>query len=152
MKCNKCQFGTLCDILELFADYGTQWRDGLEGCTLTRAKLEHIQDEHERGLYEMGVDTGFEETIKARGLDMRQAIRAAGHTIGLDWNSPYMRHGKLFYKPKRNYYGGQNDYLDIMTNDAFKFAYSNRPECYHLTREGLDWLGRRLHIAIKDYD
>ena len=31
-------------------------------------------------------------------------ISLASHAIGLDHKKPYKRHGKLFYRPYRNYY------------------------------------------------
>ena len=33
-----------------------------------------------------------------------KCISFASHAIGLDHKKPYKRHGKLFYRPYRNYY------------------------------------------------
>lgn len=84
-----------------------------------------------------------------------QCISFAKHAIGLDDNNkPYKRHGKLFYKPYRNYYGASfNDceVWEIMANNGYaergrKDRYGGR--MYWLTRKGLDWLGEKLGIKI----
>jgi len=38
-------------------------------------------------------------------------LELAKHCIGLDRKNPYIRHGKKFYRPYRNYYAtGKNHY------------------------------------------
>lgn len=82
-------------------------------------------------------------------------IELMKHFIGLDRKKPYVRHGKLFYRPYRNYYasGKSHENLDLMV-DA---GYVERGEenshggyTYYLTRAGLDWLGEKLGICIYD--
>lgn len=34
-----------------------------------------------------------------------KTIALMRHAIGLDYQKPYTRHGKKFYKPYRNYFG-----------------------------------------------
>ena len=43
-------------------------------------------------------------------------IKLAKHCIGLDQKKPYIRHGRKFYKPYRNYYYCKkgNEYSDAM--------------------------------------
>lgn len=82
-------------------------------------------------------------------------IKIAKHCIGLDRKKPYIRHGRKFYRPYRNYYttGKNHDAWDMMV-----FAgYAERGEqnshggyTYWLTRSGLDWLGEKLGIRIWD--
>ncbi|MEG1844661.1 MAG: hypothetical protein RR296_10485 [Clostridia bacterium] len=76
---------------------------------------------------------------------------AAAHAIGLDYKAPYSRHGKMFYKPYRNYFGapecGSRIWEEIEDKGR---ALRDRDGIYHLTRDGLDWLGKELGITIHD--
>lgn len=84
-------------------------------------------------------------------------IDIAKHCIGLDRKKPYIRHGKKFYRPYRNYYttgknqGGWEEMVSA--------GYADRGEknqyggyTYWLTRAGLDWLGEKLGVKIYDED
>lgn len=82
-------------------------------------------------------------------------IEQAKHCIGLDRKKPYIRHGKNFYRPYRNYYstGKNHDDWDVMVYAG----YAERGEqnshggyTYWLTRDGFDWLGKKLDIHIYD--
>lgn len=83
-------------------------------------------------------------------------IDLASHAIGLDHKKPYKRHGKLFYRPYRNYYDASPkdcEAWDLMVDAGVakagkKDRYGGR--MYWLTREGLDWLGEKLGITIYD--
>lgn len=83
-------------------------------------------------------------------------IELAKHCIGLDRKKPYKRHGKLFYKPYRNYYSTSKqgrEVWDAMVAAGYAGAgeenrYGGR--IYWLTRDGLDWLGQKLGIKIWD--
>lgn len=84
-------------------------------------------------------------------------ISLASHAIGLDNKNPYKRHGKLFYKPYRNYFStakGCDDFepWDIMENAGYAASWEDGRERYMfwLTRKGLDWLGEQLGIKIYD--
>ena len=76
-------------------------------------------------------------------------IELAKHCIGLDYKSPYHRHGKAFYKPYRNYFDC-GEKLD----EAWKvmigagYAKDDGIGCCWLTRAGMDWLGEKLGITI----
>lgn len=80
-------------------------------------------------------------------------VELAKHCIGLDRKKPYIRHGKKFYKPYRNYYATGKDHEGW---DEMVFAgYAERGKrnqhgghTYWLTRVGLDWLGENLGIKI----
>lgn len=87
---------------------------------------------------------------------LRQQLK---HFIGLDWKDPYKRHGRLFYKPYRNGYSTNRDNktFDELVKAGYMRKYDNREQgynsdgaTYHLTREGLDWLGEALGITIRD--
>lgn len=82
-------------------------------------------------------------------------IDIAKHCIGLDRKKPYIRHGKKFYKPYRNYYstGASDEEWDMMVSAG----YAKRGEknshggyMFWLTREGMDWLGKELGVHIWD--
>ena len=83
-------------------------------------------------------------------------IDLASHAIGLDNKKPYKRHGKLFYRPYRNYYDASPkdcEIWDMMV--AARYAESGRKDryggrMYWLIRNGLDWLGEKLGIKIYD--
>lgn len=78
------------------------------------------------------------------------------HAVGLDYNEPYKRHGKLYYRPHRNYYdAGKVDvaYWDILVSKGF--ANSGKRDTlggcmYWLSDKGFDWLGKELGIRIHD--
>lgn len=85
-----------------------------------------------------------------------QHIALARHAIGLDHKKPYKRHGKLFYRPYRNYYDASPkdcETWELMCDEGYavrgiKDRYGGR--MYWLTRKGLDWLGEKLGIKIYD--
>ena len=83
-------------------------------------------------------------------------VRFAVHAIGLDRNKPYKRHGKLFYRPYRNYYAASpkdSEVWEVMVAAGYaeagrKDRYGGR--MYWLTRKGLDWLGEQIGVHIHD--
>ena len=82
-------------------------------------------------------------------------IKAMKHCIGLNSAKPYKRHGKLFYRPWRNYYatGPECDGVDIWLDlermgCAVKKRFCNWT--FMLTRKGLDVLGMQLNVQIHD--
>ena len=85
-------------------------------------------------------------------------IQLAAHTIGLDNKWPYQRHGKLFYRPYRNYFSthGKDIYLSLWQSlcdkGYAKCLKGHNPGniTFWLTRAGLDWLGQELGITIYD--
>ena len=89
-------------------------------------------------------------------MDNEKCIAFASHAIGLDNKKPYKRHGRLFYRPYRNYYDASLADSEIwhrMVDKGYaevgkKDRYGGR--MFWLTREGLDWLGNELGIVIHD--
>ena len=85
-------------------------------------------------------------------------ISFASHAIGLDHKKPYKRHGRLYYRPYRNYYDASIkdcEIWDFMV--AAGYAKAGRKDrrggrIYWLTREGLDWLAEKLNIKIYEED
>lgn len=86
----------------------------------------------------------------------KRCIDLASHAIGLDRKKPYKRHGRLFYRPYRNYYDASQrdcETWNVMVDAGYadagrKDRYGGR--MYWLTRKGLDWLGEKLGIHIYD--
>ena len=85
-----------------------------------------------------------------------KCIEYAKHAIGLDNKKPYKRHGRLFYRPYRNYFCASGKQI-VVWEVLRKKGYADRGMksrtgiiTYWLTREGLDWLGEKLGIKIYD--
>ena len=88
-------------------------------------------------------------------------IMLAAHAIGLGHWKPYIRHGKMFYKPYRNVFSttAMTDDFKVWRSLTIK-GYANErvlSPCYGktastfwLTRKGLEWLGDELGITIHD--
>lgn len=84
-------------------------------------------------------------------------VQIAAHMIGLDYKHPYIRHGRQYYKPYRNYFGSAlsgPDYETLRKMEKKGYVASGKPSeqgiCFWTTREGLDWLGEKLRIQIHD--
>lgn len=82
-------------------------------------------------------------------------IELAKHCIGLDRKKPYMRHGKKFYRPYRNFFSTGRKYEDWETMEGAGYAERRDQNQYggytfFMTRAGLDWLGKELGIHIYD--
>ena len=79
-------------------------------------------------------------------------IEQAKHAIGLDYKSPYHRHGRAFYKPYRNYFCTTKDdeIWTVLQNVGYAKCSEEHNGCvdFYLTRDGLDWLGEELDIKI----
>lgn len=81
-------------------------------------------------------------------------VDRAAHAIGLPYKKAYMRHGKYWYKPYRNYYCTSlraDPVWEEMVRQGYAEAVKdNSITNYHLTRKGLDWLGGHTGIKIHD--
>lgn len=159
MKCEACRFAPgMEEDCPFWDEYGTVWKDGREGCTVSYQHVLKLEREHDKDYWIMGTEMGLEMDFEHHGLNMEKAVEDSMHMIGLDMlkHKPYIRHGKKFFKPYRNYWAGFNPELDYMSHDAFGFVEKQEPKIaggmpyYYLTREGLDWLGRQLKITIHD--
>ena len=163
MKCCRCPFVPAqgpegdADECGYWENFGTVWKDGQEGCRLTRRQIEKIEDQHADYLGMMGLEMGMEMDFKTMGISMDKVVSDCCHMIGLDGirHKPYMRHGKKFFRPWRNYWCGREPGLEWMSSDAIGLAekwqdWEDRYPYYRLTRKGLEWLGRRIGIVIHD--
>lgn len=88
--------------------------------------------------------------------DNNRYIALMQHCIGLDYGQPYKRHGRLFYRPYRNYYDASpKDCEDWDLIVAARYAEAGKKDryggrMYWLNRAGLDWLGEKMGITIYD--
>ena len=87
---------------------------------------------------------------------MRQQVL---HCIGMvgscsQRHKPYRRHGKMFYRPWRNYFSTAAPsplWEELCAHGyADHGAVSERGVMYWMTRKGLDWLGAQLDMTIYD--
>lgn len=162
MKCDSCQFAPPtgpegADACPMFDQYGTEWKDGQCGCTLSYSHLKKMEQERDRDYRIMGLEMGLEMDFEHHGLSMEKAVSDAKHMIGLDGlkHKPYTRHGKKFYRPYRNHWGGYNAELDYMSHAAFGLVDKVNAKTppwgmpfYYLTRDGLEWLGSQIGVTI----
>jgi hypothetical protein len=87
---------------------------------------------------------------------MRQQVL---HCIGMvdscsQRHKPYRRHGRMFYRPWRNYFScGKPDKRWEELCDcgyATHGPVNDNGVCYWMTRKGLDWIGEQLGMTIHD--
>ena len=92
-------------------------------------------------------------------MNENRYVELAKHAIGMGLGKPYKRHGRVFYRPYRNYFAtsyGCADYECWETLEDAGYAKSIQRDEYGktfwLTRAGLDWLGEKLGVHIYDED
>ena len=161
MKCEFCRFQPPVgaegyqDECVYFEKYGKIWKDGREGCTLTHAQLAKWDDEYSTYLGDMGLDMGMADDFEHLGLSMERAINVCKHMLGMDVRKTYKRHGKVFYKPYRNYFYGFQKELDYMTGLGLivkQQDVDDKHPYYWLTKEGTRWLERKTGIVIRELE
>lgn len=129
--------------------YGYETSDGRLGCRHPRNWVERRDAEYTEAIGDMGLDMGIEMDFSPEELGW--VIDICKHMVGLDYKRPYHRHGKAFYRAYRNYYADApegNRLLDKLPKDLLAVHRNDRGATYHLTKTGLEWLGRQLHITI----
>ncbi|MBQ2461430.1 MAG: hypothetical protein II504_03230 [Clostridia bacterium] len=86
-------------------------------------------------------------------------IRTMMHTIGLvpeGMRHAYKRHGKIFYRPYRNYFStapkcdGYWMWERMEKAGHAECTKTKTGEIWHLTRRGMDWLEMKLEMKIYD--
>lgn len=152
MRCDCCLLSSADDVCpEAEGKYGIEFKDGTLGCKHPRNWVEKRDKEYSEYLGEMGFDMGLELNFSKERIN--RFIYLCKHAIGLDYNNPYHRHGKAFYKPYRNYYctcANDKIWEDLMRLGLASVS-EEHDECvyYCLTQDGIEWLGRQLKITIK---
>lgn len=151
MRCDMCPLSNPEDVCpEAEGQYGIKHEDGTLGCRHPRNWGEKRDAEYDEYIGAMGLDMGIEMDLTPDELE--RALAICEHMVGLDYQKPYHRHGKAFYKAYRNYYGDVpegNKILDKLPKELFLVRQSERGTMYYLTDIGLEWLGRQLHTKIK---
>ena len=152
MKCDCCPlapYDDVCPISE--GKYGIEHKDGSLGCRHPRNWIEKRDSECSEHYGEMGTDMGIEMTLTES--ELARAIELCKHMVGLDYKSPYHRHGKAFYRPYRNYYEAPlcgNPILDKLPFAIINKTVGNVSAWYELTEQGFGWLSRQLKITIRE--
>ena len=153
MRCDCCP---LCPIAEddvcpeSEGEYGIEHADGMLGCRHPKNWAKKRDEEHTEYLSDMGTDMGVELSISEDELKI--AVDYCKHMVGLDYERPYQRHGRLFYKPYRNHWeapANGNKILDKLPRFLVTREADEMGVLYALTVDGLKWLGRQLKITIK---
>lgn len=81
------------------------------------------------------------------------AVKRAMHAIGMDDKKTYRRDDETYYKPYRNYYC--TDVYDEVWSTLEQAGYAWHEDVdgdgitnYHLTHDGIDWLGDAIGVTI----
>lgn len=150
MICECCPLSDKDDVCpESEGEYGYETSDGRLGCKHPRNWVEKRDSEHSEAISDMGLDMGIEMDFTAE--EYERLLEICNHMVGLDYERPYHRHGKAFYRPYRNYYADTlsgNRILDKVPRDVVRKEIGRVSTWYTLTDNGLKWLGRQLHITI----
>ncbi|MBR3429203.1 MAG: hypothetical protein IKG87_03800 [Clostridia bacterium] len=102
-------------------------------------------------------DICIEKDFESKGWKMEDAIQDMKHMIGMypeGCRRTYKRYGTTFYKPYRNYWSGENKYMEYFSHVGLCEKWVNKgfipkdvPN-YALTRRGLNFLGRHIKVNI----
>lgn len=157
MKCEYCRFAPPVgaegyqDECGYFEKYGTTWKDGRDGCTLSYKQLEKWDDEYAESLCNMGLDMGMQMDFEHMGISLEKTIDHCKHMLGMDLRKTYRRHGKEYYRPYRNYWYGNDPGLEWFSKMylADKEQEEGKLPYYYLTEQGIRWLERRIGITIR---
>lgn len=152
MRCDCFPFGSPKDVCpEAEGEYGLEYKDGGLGCKHPRNWVDKRDEAYCNHLDEMETDMGIEMDLSKDQI--KCVIEICKHMIGLDYKKPYHRHGKAFYKPYRNFYAAPltgEPNLDRLPYHIVSKKNGDLSVLYELTKSGLDWLGRQIHITIKE--
>lgn len=151
MICKCCPLSDPEDVCpENEGKYGYETSDGRLGCKHPRSWVEKRDREHTGMIGDMWVDMGIEMGFTAE--EYARLLEICKHMVGLDYERPYHRHGKAFYRPFRNYYEDTlsgNRILDKLPRDVVRKEIGRVSTWYALTNYGLSWLGRQLNVTIR---
>ena len=150
MICEYCPLSDPEDVCpENEGKYGYVTSDGRLGCKHPKNWVEKRDNEHTDYIGDMGLDMGIEMDFTPE--EYARLLEICKHMVGLDYNRPYHRNGKAFYKPYRNYYEDTlsgNRILDKMPKNVICKKKGSYSTWYWLTHSGLSWLGRQLKVTI----
>ena len=132
------------------------------GCRYNPRTLRKMQKENDHAEYlcSLGYDDymlmpTMEYTEENKRILERHRILVR-YALGMDNRKSYVRHGKRFYRPYRNYFYTTERTVDfpywermVNANLAEK-EESTKGINYFVTRRGMDWLGQHDGIIIHD--
>ena len=155
MKCEYCRFAPSPDTEEYIDEcpywekYGTVWKDGKYGCTLSYRRLQKNEDDYSEYLGDMGTDMGLESMLEEKDIREETVIEACKAMIGMDKKKPYIRNGEKYFTPIKNAHKGNENWILIMAdlNLAEKVIKDGQEE-YVLTSDGIRWLSRMTGVKI----
>lgn len=154
MRCDCCP---LCPIaeddvcFEAEGKYGIEHADGMLGCKHPWNWIKKRDEEYTEYLGAMGTDMGLEMDLSEK--DLAALTELCKHAVGLDSHNPYHRHGKAFYRPYRNFFASNfpgNRLLNKLPHLIITKSQGEKYVYHKLTAGGLKWLGRQLHVTIKE--
>lgn len=133
------------------------------GCHYNIRTLRKMKDENERAEYLcylgysdyslMPTMEYTEENLKI----LKEHRELAKHALGMDNRKTYIRHGKKFYRPYRNYFYTNERTVDypywermVKAGLAEKYVDGNGNITYSMNRTGMDWLGQAEGVHIYD--
>ena len=134
------------------------------GCHYNLRTLKKLKREWDEAEYRSQL--GYDDYMLVNGemteedrKKIQQIIEVMMHTIGM-WpeglRHSYKRHGKIFYRPYRNYFGTSPNCDGYWMWEQMEKAghaevhKTGNGEIWHLTRRGLDWLEMKLGMRIYD--
>lgn len=132
------------------------------GCRYNLRTLRKMVQDNERAEYlcYLGYDDYMlmptMEYTEENSKILEQHRELMRHALGMDNAKAYVRHGKRYYKPYRNYFGTTErtvdyPYWERLTKAGLAEKKENaRGITYKVTRRGMDWLGQ--HDGVHIYD
>ena len=157
MRCDMCPLAPVayddcCPIAE--SEYGIEHKDGVCGCKHPRNWVEKADRMRSSQYDYIGEYYKEQEYNEKHGVNVSDKdgkyVKYAMHCIGMDHKKPYVRHGKKFYKPYRNYFNCKSD--DVIWNALVEIGHAEKfdDEMFCLTEEGLHWIGNILGVIIRE--
>lgn len=97
-------------------------------------------------MIELPKEEYFQVEENGKTVTYTTMLQKVKHVIGLDSKKPYIRHGKKFYRPYRNYWVGRDKQLDKLVDIGLMNISENQdgePYWYSFNRKGLAWRATR---------
>jgi len=151
MRCDMCPlsptaYDDCCPIA--YSEYGIEHKDGISGCKHPWNWVKKADEMRALQYQDIGEWYKEQEYNEKNKINMSDKdglfVKYAIHCIGLDHKKPYIRHGKKWYKPYRNYFNinHENELWQSMTYVGYAREYSE--DFFELTDAGIRWLGHIL--------
>lgn len=100
-------------------------------------------------------DSVIRTAFNQKAWDPECAVKDMMHMIGMypeGRRRPYKRHGKVYYRPYRNYWDGCNRYLEYFSSigltEKTTPVFNGGMPVYRISKNGMKWLGWKLGMKI----